>query len=132
MTIEEFEKNSWYTLTNTIKIPFTELSISHCGFEIKTNENDLIRNHYPAYRLHYIAKGSMYFYINGKEIFLPPSALRRNGRASPQVARKFFAGHPEVSRAEPSAGIRRDEPAARELLFFRPDSDVRDCIRQSL
>ena len=71
MTMEEFEQNSWYTLTNTIKIPFTELSISHCGFETKTNENDLIRNHYPAYRLHYIAKGSMYFYIGGREIFLP-------------------------------------------------------------
>ncbi len=66
----EFEKKPWFTLTNSIFVPLTELSIGHCGYEIKTDESYIV-NTYPSFRLHYIVKGSMFFYIDGKEIFLP-------------------------------------------------------------
>lgn len=70
MTPEEFEKKPWYTLTNTIRVPLIELSIGHCGYEIK-EKDELVTDHYPAYRLHYIVRGGLYLFAGGRTQYLP-------------------------------------------------------------
>lgn len=101
MTMEQFEKTPFYTLTNTLGIPLIELAIGHCGYEIKTSEQ-IISNMYPAYRLHYIVKGTMYCRFP-------------DGRELPLSAHTCYLIRPDINICYRSKG---DDPASHYWLSF--------------
>ena len=74
MTIEELEQNAFVTVLNSEDVSYTNLQISHYGFETCDSKKEEVQLQ-STYSLLFIVKGAVHYKLNGKTTKLSKNTL---------------------------------------------------------